>query len=75
VADQHRLGAQLYAALSTLDEIHRAVLVLREVDGLEYKDMALILDVPEGTVMSRLWNARQKARTQLRDYRTASLAG
>jgi RNA polymerase sigma-70 factor, ECF subfamily len=38
----------------------RAVLVLRELEGLDYAEIALVLGVPEGTVMSRLHRARQR---------------
>ncbi len=37
----------------------REVVVLRELEELSYKDIARITDAPVGTVMSRLWRARQ----------------
>lgn len=51
------------AALARLDEDHRVALVLRHVADLEYEDIAVILDVPIGTVRSRL----SRARAQLAD--------
>jgi RNA polymerase sigma-70 factor (ECF subfamily) len=48
------------ARLSRLSAEHRAVLVLREIDGLSYLEIAGALDVPEGTVMSRLARARER---------------
>ncbi len=46
--------------LTHLSAEHRAVLVLREIDGLAYEDIATVLDVPVGTVMSRLARARER---------------
>jgi len=47
-------------ALESLGEKHREVLVLRHFEDLSYKEIAERLDIPEGTVMSRLWHARRK---------------
>jgi RNA polymerase sigma-70 factor (ECF subfamily) len=46
--------------LTQLDPAQRAVLVLRELQGLDYQHIAELLEVPLGTVMSRLHRARQK---------------
>ena len=46
-------------ALATLPEKHRTVLVLREVEGLSYDEIAKTIHCPPGTVMSRLFNARR----------------
>ena len=50
----------------TLSEDHRAVMVLREVEGCDYDAIAEILDVSIGTVRSRLHRARSQLREQLR---------
>lgn len=54
-------------ALSTLSEEMRAPLVLHDVQGLEYREIAEILDVPIGTIMSRIFRARQRLRPLLVD--------
>lgn len=62
------LGARLERALQTLSENHRAILIMREVDGLSYEELSEALSIPKGTVMSRLFHARQKMQLALRDY-------
>ena len=52
-------------ALDALPEAFREVLVLREIEGLSYKEIAEVTGVPMGTVMSSLSRARQKLREQL----------
>ncbi len=56
---------QVREALDTLSEQHRAILVLREIEGCNYDDIADILDLPVGTVRSRLHRARLQLRDQL----------
>lgn len=52
-------------ALRRLSDDHRAVVALVDIDGLSYREAAEVLDVPIGTVMSRLHRARNKLRTRL----------
>jgi RNA polymerase sigma-70 factor (ECF subfamily) len=59
------LRQQIGEALAKLSEKHREVVLLREVQGLDYKEIAEILDCSIGTVMSRLFNARKKLQTLL----------
>lgn len=61
---QERVG-QVRAALAKLCDEHRAVLVLRELQGHAYETVAEILGVPVGTVRSRLHRARAEMRRQL----------
>lgn len=55
-------------ALDELPEEFRAPLLLSSLAGLRYREIALVLDVPIGTVMSRLFRARKRLRGALRDY-------
>ncbi len=52
-------------ALEELPVEYREVIVLRELEGCSYKDIAVIADIPLGTVMSRLTRARQRLATHL----------
>ena len=62
------LRQRILEALAQLSEQHRAVLVLREVEGLSYKEIADSMDCPEGTVMSRLFHARRQMQQLLSDF-------
>jgi RNA polymerase sigma-70 factor (ECF subfamily) len=57
--------ARVEAAFADLSEDHRAILVLRVVQELSYEEIASTLDIPVGTVMSRLSRARTELRTRL----------
>ena len=61
--------AQVTAAISSLPLAFREVLVLREIEELSYEDIARVLDIPKGTVMSRLSRARRLLHEYLSDYR------
>lgn len=54
-------------ALLELDEDSRAILVLREIEGQSYQEIAAALDVPEGTVKSRLSRARESLKEKLQN--------
>jgi len=56
------------AMLETLSPIHRQVIVLRELHGMTYEEIADVLGAPRGTVESRLFRARQALRERLKDY-------
>jgi RNA polymerase sigma-70 factor, ECF subfamily len=56
------------AAIRTLNPEHRDVVLLREIQGLSYDEIAGVLDVPLGTVESRLFRARQALRERLKEY-------
>lgn len=64
IVSQER-AALVQQAISGLPDASRAVLVLREFEGMSYKEIAFTLDIPLGTVMSRLNYARNLLRTAL----------
>lgn len=59
---------RVQAAILDLPEASRAVLVLREFEGLSYQEIADALDIPKGTVMSRLNYARKSMRNALAEF-------
>jgi RNA polymerase sigma-70 factor, ECF subfamily len=59
-------SARLWAAIDALPEKLRLVIVLQAIEGHSVRDIAQWLDVPEGTVKSRLFDARQKLQEWLR---------
>jgi RNA polymerase sigma-70 factor (ECF subfamily) len=63
--ERAELRVRIEQALEKLSDKHREVILWREVQGLDYKEIAEILDCSIGTVMSRLFNARKKLQTLL----------
>ncbi|HEV8606604.1 MAG TPA: sigma-70 family RNA polymerase sigma factor [Tepidisphaeraceae bacterium] len=59
---------QVLAALGRLDAEYRAVLVMRDIEGFDYQQMADVLGLPLGTLKSRLFRARLALRDELRPY-------
>lgn len=62
---RQELGNQLKKALGDLPEIHQAVILLRELEGMSYEEIASTLKIKKGTVMSRLFHARKAMQTTL----------
>lgn len=60
---QHRVDA----AIQALKPVFREVVVLREIEGLPYDEIAQVVGIPVGTVMSRLSRARAELKTMLAD--------
>lgn len=58
--ERRELAGEIRSALAALDPAHRAVLVLRELDGLSYAEIARELEISEGTVASRLHHGRSR---------------
>lgn len=65
---RRELAGKIQEALEALPEKHRTILVLREVEGLSYEELAERLGIHKGTVMSRLFHARKKMQAALRRY-------
>lgn len=63
------LRVKIDAALEKLSPDHREVILLREVQGMDYKEIAEAIDSSLGTVMSRLFYARKKLQDLLKDER------
>lgn len=58
-AERSELRSRLEVAIDALPEREREVLVLKEFEGLRYREIAELLGIPIGTVMSRLYTARR----------------
>ncbi len=65
---QRLIDDEVVAAIDALPEEFREVLVLSDLGDLEYAEIATVLDVPLGTVKSRLFRARRILQEQLREY-------
>jgi RNA polymerase sigma-70 factor (ECF subfamily) len=63
--EQREQVEMVHAALAQLSTEYRTILVLREIDGCRYEEIAEILNLPVGTVRSRLFRARVALRDQL----------
>ncbi len=59
---------QIHRALGTLSPDHRVVVVMKDLDGLSYEEIARNLRIPLGTVRSRLHRARLELREKLRGF-------
>ena len=64
----HELGTHLVEAIETLPLRYRSPLLLREIDGWSYKDIAAALKCREGTVKSRVHRGREQLRRALTPY-------
>jgi len=65
--DRAELRGAVVRAITALPDATRETLILREVDGLSYAEIAQALDIPKGTVMSRLHYARRRVQELLRE--------
>jgi RNA polymerase sigma-70 factor, ECF subfamily len=70
IALNTELGVQLDAALARLSDKLRAVVVLHDIEGLQYDEIARVVNCPMGTVKSRLFAARSELRERLSPYLT-----
>jgi RNA polymerase sigma-70 factor (ECF subfamily) len=65
--DRRELRQHMERTLDKLSADHREILVLREVEGLSYDDLSDTLEIPRGTVMSRLFHARKRFQQVFRE--------
>jgi len=63
---------EVHAAIESLPRLHREVILLRDIEGFSYQQIATILGCPAGTVMSRLGRAREKLRLLLTGWRAGT---
>jgi len=62
------LRERVREAIDDLTPDHRAVILLREVEGLSYEEISQVMQCSKGTVMSRLHYARKKLQAQLKEF-------
>ncbi len=67
VMRRREIAKRIQAALDSLPPYHRGVILMREVEGMSYEEMAQAMGVSKGTIMSRLFHARQKMQRALAD--------
>lgn len=65
---EHLTEGEIRTAIEDLPEQYRLAVLLADVEGFAYKEIAEILDIPIGTVMSRLHRGRKKLQEQLMDF-------
>lgn len=65
---QDMIGDEISTAFNSLDIDFRTVIILCDLEGFKYDEMAKILDIPIGTVRSRLHRARNLLKEKLSDY-------
>lgn len=67
VLRRKELASRMREAIDALPSYHKAVILMREVEGMSYEEMAEAMNVSKGTIMSRLFHARQKLQKALAD--------
>jgi RNA polymerase sigma-70 factor, ECF subfamily len=65
--DRSEIRRRLQSALGTLTEVQRRVVLMHDLEGYRHREIAVELDIPEGTVRSHLFFARRALREQLGD--------
>ena len=69
IFEEHELRDVVWDALNNLADKDREIIILKEYQELSYKEISDVLEIPIGSVMSRLFYARQKLAKSLEDYR------
>ncbi len=67
VVRRGQISSRIQRALDALPPYHRGVILMREIEGLSYEEMAEAMRVSKGTIMSRLFHARKKLQRALSD--------
>ena len=65
---KRELKASVHCAINKLPTEMRSVVIMRELEGMSFKEIAEVLEQPEGTVKSTVFRARKKLRELLRPY-------
>jgi len=65
---QNMMGDEITIALNSLPVDFKTIILLCDIEGFTYEELAKILDIPIGTVRSRLFRARNMLKEKLRDY-------
>ena len=73
--ERKELRRDIAKALEKLSYEHKQIILLREIDGLSYMEIAQVLEISEGTVKSRLARGRKQMAGYLREYGTLSGGG
>ena len=72
--ERNETQALFWKAMNTLSARDREILVLRQFKDLSYREIAHALEIPEGTVMSRLFHARRRLRDELEPHLSGALS-
>jgi RNA polymerase sigma-70 factor (ECF subfamily) len=65
---------EIRLAIDSLPSLYREIIVLRDIEGFSYQEIATMLSCPAGTVMSRLGRAREKLRRSLESWQSTAAA-
>ena len=65
---QHMMGDEVTEAINSLPVDFRVVILLCDIEGFTYEEIAKIIDIPIGTVRSRLHRARNMLKEKLKEY-------
>ncbi len=68
LAEENELNRILWRAMIALDPHHREIIILKDLQELSYREIAEMLGIPQGTVMSRLYHARKNLRKAAEGY-------
>jgi len=66
--EQRELEDRIWLALKSLKAMDREIILLKDFENMTYAEIAETLEIPIGTVMSRLYNARSRLREEMRPY-------